>query len=199
MKNVTFVALLLIAITHSSMALANNSDKTGAQLNITQSTTDQKKAIIRVANLVEGQKSFLKIKDKKGRLLHAETIHGQPSFVRTYDFSGLAGEEYIVQVRTKEGVTSQRFSVKAEQDEAVYFKPVVRAEPGMIKVIFKNPMNSPMKLNLYDKNGQLIYNTNVASQEVFATGLDVSHLQHKQYSLSLQGENYAYSKNISTR
>lgn len=199
MKNVTFVALLLIAITHSSMALANTPDKIGAQLSITQSTTDQKKAIIRVDNLVEGQKSFLKIKDKKGRLLHAETIHGQASFIRTYDFSGLTGEEYIVQVRNKEGVTSQRFSVRAEQDEVVYFKPVVRTEPGMIKVIFKNPMNSPMKLNLYDKNGQLIYNTKVASQEVFATGLDVSHLQNKQYSLSLRGENYAYSKNISTQ
>lgn len=198
MKNVTFVALLLIAITHSSMALANTPDKVSTQLSITQSTTDQKKAIIRVGNLVEGRKSFLKIKDKKGRLLHAETIHGQTSFVRTYDFSGLAGEEYIVEVRSKEGVASQKFTTKSQQED-VYFKPVIKTERGMIRVVFKNPLDSPLTLKLYDKSGQIVYHTQVASQEVFAHGLDVSRLHHNQYSLKLKGEHYAYSKTISTR
>lgn len=198
MKNVTLVVLLLIAMAHTSMANPKNPDKTGAQVSITTSPVNQKKAIIKIDNLIEGKKSFLKIKDKKGRLLHAETIHKDASFLRAYDFSGVAGGEYIVEVRTKEGITSQTFTVKEEKKE-IYFKPVIRTESEMIKVVFKNPMETPLSLKLYNKHGQVVYKTEVDAQEVFATGLDVSKLRNNPYTLSIWNKDYVFSKSISIR
>lgn len=199
MKKLVFVALLLMAMNHASMANPKNPDKAGARLNIISSPDHQKKATIQISNLDEARKSFLKIKDNRGRLLHSETIHNQSSFTRTYDFSNLKGEKYIVEVRTKEGVASQTFNVKAKKDRKVYFKPVIKTEKDVIKVVFKNPMSDPLSLRLYDANGQVVYTAKVPSQEVFSTGLDVSKLRSKQYKLSIWNSDYVYSKNINTR
>lgn len=198
MKKFVLVALLLVAMTQVSMAEVKDPGKIEAQLKITSSASNQKKATIQISNLTEGQKTFLRIKDKKGRLLHAETIHGQSSFAKTYDFSTLREKEYLVEVRTKEGRTAQTFYIE-EKEDALYFKPVVKTEADMIKVVFQNPLNAPLSLQLYNEEGQVIYKTKVLSQQVFATGLDVSHLKNKQYSLKIRGENYSYSKNISMR
>jgi len=45
----------------------------------------------------------------------------------------------------------------------------------------------------------MICEAKVNAQEIFAQGLDVSHLRRGKYDLSLIGTNYAYSKTISTR
>lgn len=200
MKKLVLVALLLSAMIHSSMANPKNPNKTGAELSVSinAASGNQKKAYIKVDNLVEGKKSFLKIKDEKGRLLHAETIHKGSSFARTYDFSHVASGEYTVEVRTKEGISAQKFTIQ-EEEKRVYFKPVIRTESDMIRVVFKNPMEAPLSLKLYNRYGQVIYKTEVDSQEVFATGLDISQLRGKQYRLSLKNNDYSYSKSISTK
>lgn len=200
MKKLVLVALLLSAMIHTSMATPKNPYKSGTQLSVTvnASSGNQKKAFIKVDNLVEGKKSFLKIKDKKGRLLHAETIHKSSFFARAYDFSQVASGEYTVEVKTKEGITSQKFTIQ-EEKKSVYFKPVIRTEPGMIRVVFKNPMESALTLKLYNRYGHVIYQTDVSSQEVFARGLDVSRINNTKYKLSIRNSKLAYSKSISTR
>lgn len=198
MKTLTLALLLAVSLFHGSNTFANDNDGKDTKVAIAQSMSGEKKAVIRIDNLVKEQKSLLKIKDERGRVLHSEMIHQAPTFIRTYDFSTVEGKTYTVEVVNKEGKTRKTFEIGASPEQ-VYFKPVIRTEAGVIKVVFQNPLDKPVSVKLYDRYNHLIYDTKVAPQEVYAHGLDVSHLGNYDYELSLIGSGYAYSKRISTR
>lgn len=196
MKKLTLIILLVIAITNANHVFAAKPKAEKASIQITAMQTSQKKVSIRVINPAGNQNAILKIKDEKGRQLHAETIHHRALFIRAYDFSEIPGEKYIVEVRTKAGTSSQTFNVEDKPAQATYFKPVVKSEPGLIKVVFKNPLSAPIFLNLHDQDGEIVYHTKVPSQEVFSAGLNVSHFANQPYSLRLWSSNYSYAKSI---
>jgi hypothetical protein len=198
MKTLTLALIFAVSLFHGSATFANDNDGKDTEVAIAQSMNGEKKAVIRVDNLVEEQKTLLKIKDEQGRVLHSEMIHQAPTFVRTYDFSGVKGNTYTVEVVSKAGKTRETFDINPSAN-TVYFKPVIKTESGVIKVVFQNPLESPVTVKLYDRYNHMIYEAKVNAQEIFAQGLDVSHLSRGQYDLSLTGTNYAYSKTISTR
>ncbi|MEQ9441552.1 MAG: hypothetical protein RIG62_21090 [Cyclobacteriaceae bacterium] len=107
MKKVTFMALLMITFAYANHSFAEQPNASQASIKITATQAEQKKVIIRVINPNGKQNAILKIKDEKGRQLHAETIHHRAVFIRAYDFSKIPGEKYIVEVRTKKGATIQ--------------------------------------------------------------------------------------------
>jgi hypothetical protein len=198
MKTFTLALLFAVSLFHGGNAFANDNDDNDTKVAIAQSMSGEKKAVIRIDNLVKEQKTMLKIKDERGRILHSEVIHQAPTFIRSYDFSTVKGKTYTVEVVNKEGKTRKTFEI-GTATEQVYFKPVIRTEAGVIKVVFQNPLDSPVSVKLYDRYNHLIYSNKVESQEVFAHGLDVSHLGRYDYELSVVGSGYAYSKRISTR
>lgn len=191
------VVLLLTAMIHGGMASPKEPKKEGAQISVVASPIHQKKALIKIDNLTDGRKSFLKIRDEKGRLLHAETIHKGSSFVRSYDFSKLKGKAYIIEVRNQAGTTKEKFVV--QEKESIYFEPVIKTEKNMIRVVFQNPLEHSLSLKLYDHFGHVVYNNTVAPQEVFAHGLDVTNIRNKQFRLSIKTTDYSFSKNISAK
>ncbi len=81
----------------------------------------------------------------------------------------------------------------------MYFKPAVQIDEAMVKVMFKNSIASPVSLKLYDRFGEVLYQETVACQEQYAKGLNLSKLDAGQYSLSLTGANYVYSKSIALK
>mgnify|MGYP001114659505 CR=1 FL=1 len=198
MKTLTLAILFVATLFNGSTSFANDNGGTETSVSITQSMSGEKKAVIRIDNLLEEQKTLLKIKNERGRVLHTEVIHQAPTFIRTYDFSKVEGNNYSVEVLNNENKVTKTFKIKPTQD-VIYFKPVVRTEDGVIKVVFQNPLETSVSIYLYDKHNHLIYETKVASQEIYAQGLDVSHLRKEKYELTLLSENYAYSKKISTR
>ena len=195
MKKVTLMALLLIALTHTNSVFARLPGAPDEKIRITATSMAQKKVSIRIINLSEKQNAILKIKDEKGRQLHAETIHHRPVFIRAYDFSKIPGEKYTVEVRTKEGITTQTIDVKDASVE-ISFKPLVITEPGAIKVMFTNPLPTPVFLSLYDDSGKTVYNAKIPSQEGFASRLNVSRLPYQPYSLRLESGKYEYIETI---
>ena len=198
MKTLKLTILLVVALLHGSSSFANDNDGKATKVVIAQSMSGEKKATIRIDNLVEEQKTLMKIKDELGRVLHSEVIHQAPTFVRTYDFSNVKGKNYTVEVLNKDGKAKKSFEIQPSVNQ-VYFKPVVRTEEGMIKVVFKNPLETPVSIYLYDDRDRLIYETKVASNEIYAHGLDVSDLINRAYELTLLSENYAYTKKVNTR
>ena len=196
MKKVTLMAILVFALTNINHVFATEPEAEKASIQITTIQDAEKQVTIRVINPAGNQHAILKIKDEEGRQLHAENIRHRALFIRAYDFSKLPNEKYIVEVRTKAGTTSQTFDVNGDSAQAMYFKPVVKSEAGMIKVVFKNPLPSPVFVNLHDQDGQVMYRAKVSSQEVFSAGLDVSNIASQPYSLRLRSNHYSYTKNI---
>ncbi|MFP4340422.1 MAG: T9SS type A sorting domain-containing protein [Cyclobacteriaceae bacterium] len=158
----------------------------------------EKQAFIRVTQLSENAPAILKIKDMQGRTLHREVITDQ-TYMKRYNFSSLPSGEYVVEVKTKNGVSTEAFQISAGQKESVYFKPAIQLEEDVVKVAFMNRIASPVTLKLFAENGRLMYEETVASQAEYAKGLNVSKLQPGQYSLSLMGDNYVYSRSIEVK
>ncbi len=198
MKTLTLSILFAVSLFSGSTTFANDNDGEETKLVIAQSVSDERKATIRVDNLTKEHKSQLKIKDEQGCVLHSEVIYEAPTFVRSYDFSEVKGNTYTVEIISKAGKTKKTFDINPSAD-VIYFKPVIRTEAGVIKVVFKNPLKTPVSFKLYDRYNQMIYESKVASQEVYAQGLDVSHLSRGKYELSFVSDGYAYAESVNTR
>lgn len=168
-------------------------DDINASISVKQA--GEKQALIRVANLSDAHVAVLKIKNSSGLTLHREVITNQ-THMKRYNFSSLPTGTYEVEVKTENGVSSEVFQITEGEKSSVYFKPAIQVEPDMVKVAFMNKVNSPVSLKLYAENGEVLYEESVASQEVYAKGLNVSKLQPGKYSVSLMGDNYVYSRSI---
>jgi hypothetical protein len=160
--------------------------------------SQDKQALIRVTQLSDEVPAILKIKDMQGRTLHREVITEQ-TYMKRYNFSELPAGEYQVEVKSRNGISTEAFRVSAERQQAVYFKPAIQVEEDVIKVAFMNRNHDSVTLKLFADNGELLYEETVASQQAYAKGLNVSKLQPGQYSLALFGDNYTYSKSLEVK
>jgi len=186
----TMAAFLLVV---GTVLAADDSD---TKISVRSLQSESKKALIRVVNTESVEQAVLRIKDQQGRILHREVLKGEDAYMKKYDFSSLPTGEYVVEVRTENGITEEAFSLSEGQTQAVYFKPAVKVEPQKVSVVFQNRIDSPVSLKLFDERGRVLYEEQVASQEKFAKGLNLSKLNSGQYSLSILGDNYVYTRSI---
>lgn len=201
MESLKKVALLILAVvlTSAGTVSANDADESDIQVSVRHFKHAQRKALITITNLAEDQRAVLRIKNKRGDVLHREVINQKEVYARRYDFSKLPNGEYTVEVRTSEGVIKEAFALKSGKANPLYFKPAIQLEPDLIKVAFMNRISSPVSLKLYDHSGRVLYEESVPSQGKFAKSLDTSRLRAGLYSLSILGDNYVYSKSIQVK
>ncbi len=194
MKKLTNQVLVAIALLlMSGSVIAGDADPA---ISIRKSQ-GEKQTLVRVANLTAGS-AVLRLKDAQGRVLHRESIKGS-TYMKKYNLASLPEGEYTVEVRSAEGVSQETFILNEGTTQSVYFKPAVQIDEETVKVMFKNSIASPVSLKLYDRFGDVLYQETVACQEQYAKGLDLSKLAAGQYSLSLTGDNYVYSKSIALK
>lgn len=189
----TMAACLLVV---GSVLAADDSD---TKISVRSFQNGSKKALIRVVNSTSVEQALLRIKDQQGRVLHREVLKGEDAYMKKYDFSSLPSGEYVVEVRTENGITEEAFSLSESKAQVVYFKPAIKVETEKVSVVFQNRIDSPVSLKLFDERGQVLYEERVASQEKFAKGLDLSRLNSGQYSLAILGDNYVYTRSISLK
>ncbi|MGB3848774.1 MAG: hypothetical protein WA958_02305 [Tunicatimonas sp.] len=194
MKKLTSQMLVAIALLFAGgAAIAGGADPA---ISVRESQGD-KQTLVRVANLTTGS-AVLRLKDERGHVLHRESIKGN-TYMKRYNLTNLPEGEYTIEVRSGEGVSQETFTLSNGTAQAVYFKPAVQIDEAMVKVMFKNSIASPVSLKLYDRFGEVLYQETVACQEQYAKGLNLSKLDAGQYSLSLTGANYVYSKSIALK
>ena len=191
---ITLLAVVTLLMGYGSVVAGDGDPK----INVRQNQ-EERKAVIRVMTLSEDNTAVLKIKDQDGRVMHRELLRGNTVYAKRYDLSGLPDGAYVVEVTSNQGVSQEALNLKAGSSEVAYFKPAVQVESEMIKVMFKNSIASSVALKLYDEQGRVLFQENVSSQGQFAKGLDVSRLASGQYSLSIVGNNYTYSKSIALK
>ncbi|WP_424584566.1 hypothetical protein [Tunicatimonas sp.] len=191
-KETLMIAATFLLIVGNVLAAGD----TDTKISVTSLENESKKALIRVASVGSSEQATLRIKDQNGHTLYRETLTGEEAYMKKYDFSRLPNGEYVVEVRTANGTTQEAFSLTEGTTQAVYFKPAIKVEPQKVSVVFKNQINSPVSLKLYDQDGRVLFEERVASQEKFAKGLNLSKLSRGQYSLAILGDNYVYTKSI---
>ena len=184
----TLVALLLIG---SSAVAADDTEIS------VRKSDEAKQTLVRVYNLSEGS-AILRLKDAEGHVLHREAIKGH-TYMKKYNMASLPAGEYTLEVQSKEGVSQETFTLSSGVARPVYFKPAVQVGTDMVNVMFKNSIASSVSLKLHDRYGNVLYQETVASQDEFAKGLNMSKLQAGQYSLSITGDDYVYSKSIALK
>ncbi len=191
LKNQWLAAAMLLVL--SGSAMANDTD---TDISVRKSE-GEKQTLVRVCHLSEGA-AVLRLKDAQGRVLHRESIKGH-AYMKKYDMANLPGGEYTFEVSSNEGVSQETFTLSSGVARAMYFKPAIQIDAEIVKVMFKNSIASPVSLKLYDRDGHVLYQETVASQDEFAKGLNLSKLVAGQYSLSITGDDYVYSKSIALK
>ena len=195
MKNLALTFLIILALLNSSQVSAGNLEET-TMLTVKHLASSEKKAVVRIDNLIEGQKAWLKIKDQDGRILHSESIKIAPTYVRVFDFSKMTGNSYTVEVKDQERTIRKSLKIQPKVAQSTYFKPVLKTGKDLIKIIFQNPLEVPVQVRLYNQYNRLVYQTKIDPQEVYAQGLEVSMMRGKNFSLSLIAKDYYYSEDI---
>ena len=191
MLKTQLLAIAALLLVYSSAVAADDTD-----ISIRKSA-DEKQPLVRVCNLSEGT-AVLRLKDAQGHVLHREAIKGH-AYMKKYNMASLPGGEYTIEVRSDEGVSQETFTLSSGVARSVYFKPAIQVDAEMVKVMFKNSVASPVSLKLHDRYGNVLYQETIASQNEFAKGLNLSKLGAGQYSLSITGNDYVYSKSIALK
>lgn len=187
----TLLLTLAVVVAQVSFIFAND-----AEINVKKIKSEQKAAVIRIINLSSDTPAVLRIKDQQGNVLHREVVDQCDVYAKKYDFSNIPNGEYFVELKTEEGVTSESILLEAGKANARYFKPAVEVEPGLVKVAFINRIDTPVSLKLYNEGGRAVYEEIEPSEEKFAKGLDLTQLNAGQYSLTILGDDYVYSRTI---
>lgn len=183
------VAALLLMYTSAVAA-----DDTAIRI---KKSEDQKQTLVRVYNLSEGT-AVLRLKDERGRTLHRENITGY-TYMKKYNMASLPSGEYTIEVTSDEGISQETFTLNSGVASPVYFKPAVQVQDEIVSIMFKNSVASPVSLKLHDRFGRVLYQEVVGTQKEFAKGLNLSKLNAGEYSLSITGDDYVYSKSIALK
>ena len=183
------VAALLLMYTSAVAA-----DDTAIRI---KKSEDQKQTLVRVYNLSEGT-AVLRLKDERGRTLHRENITGY-TYMKKYNMASLPSGEYTIEVTSDEGISQETFTLNSGVASPVYFKPAVQVQDEIVSIMFKNSVASPVSLKLHDRFGRVLYQEVVGTQKEFSKGLNLSKLNAGEYSLSITGDDYVYSKSIALK
>ena len=201
MKSLKTIALLLLiaVIGHVSVALAHDTKGSDAKVYVRQIKTEQKQVIIAITHMTTDKASIMKIKDKKGAILHEEVIRHHQDYAGKYDLSDLPDGHYSVEVKTPEGIVSEDFNLVGSSANATAFSPTVQIQSKKIRVVFYNPIASPVIVTLFDHVGKAVYQEEIPSQQSFGKILNVSLLKTQNYTLAVAGSDYYFSQDLQVR
>lgn len=185
------LAMAALLLAYSSAVAA---DDTAISI---RKTDNAKQTLVRVYNLSEGT-AVLRLKDAEGRTLHRESIKGY-AYMKKYNMANLPSGEYTIEVTSDEGVSQETFTLSSGVAQPVYFKPAIKMSEETVNIMFKNSITSPVSLKLHDRYGRVLYQETVDSQKEYSKGLNLSKLNAGQYSLSITGNDYVYSKSIALK
>ena len=190
LKNQLLAVATLLLLGSSALA----ADDTDISI---RKSADGQQTLVRVCNLSEGT-AVLRLKDAQGHVLHREAIKNH-AYMKKYNLANLPSGDYTIEVRSHAGLSQETFTLSRGEAHAMYFKPAIRMDNATMSVQFRNSVASPVSLKLHDRYGKVLYQETVAPQAEFAKGLNLSKLKAGQYSLSITGDDYVYSKSIALK
>ncbi|MEK6478377.1 hypothetical protein WJR50_12615 [Catalinimonas sp. 4WD22] len=199
----TLSILALVAIvTMTSSAFTNPFDEAQIQL---QAIESGKKAIVKVWNLPETHSASLKVLNAAGKLVYKENFNGA-AYAKKFDFSQLPAGNYKVLLQSGTYTQSETFevnengSIKLMEDKYASkgFKPFVKVREGSkVDLLIENRFAKAMDITLKNQKGEVAYQKQIAPEGKYAHRLNLNRLPKDNYVLSVAGDGFEYTQEIS--
>lgn len=199
----TLSTLALVAIvTMTSSAFTNSFDDAQIQL---QSIESGKKAIVKVWNLPESHSASIRVLNAEGKLVYKESFN-TAAYAKKFDFSQLPAGSYKVLLQSGTYTQSESFevmengSIKLMEDRYADkgFKPFVKVREGSkVDLLVENRFAKTMDITLKNQKGEIAYQKQIAPQGKYAHRLNLNRLPKDTYMLSVAGDGFEYTQEIS--
>ena len=180
MKRVINLSLLVGAILFSTVTKASDI----LSVKIENASTIN----VSLLNISKGQKLYLK--DYSGTVLFNVTLDAMPSYRKYFNLSTVDNGIYFVETETEfdikvTPVVKNAKGIALINNSAVtVFKPKVKVDGSMVKVMLTKPENSPLKITIYDEEGvQLIEESAEENTLIFQRAYNFSGVPSGNYRI----------------
>ncbi len=194
MKRVINLSLLVCAILFST--IVNASDVLSVK--IENSSTIN----VSLSNISSGQKLYLK--DYSGTILYNITLEAMPSYTKYFNLNTVGNGIYFVETETEFDIKVTPVLKNAQgialiNDSSVtVFKPKVRIDNTLVRVMFTRVEESPLDVSIYDEDGNMLSNENVEDDElIFQRAYNFSAVPPGEYTIHFSLKDRKFIREVS--
>ena len=197
MKNFLKTGLVVVAFLTAFVANANEKD---FSLKV---KSEKGKTVIFSIN--ESQNINLAIYGKNNETLHEESIHSNGRIKRTYDLNAFPEGKYILEIDTDSRLTQYEIRIKNGaaiiSEKAVYeiFKPILKKENGLVKLMISNTDNSPVEVVIMDENRTELYTAVYENKSSFSKVFDTTFAPAQRLTFVVKYNDQIFSETIASR
>jgi len=147
----------------------------------------------------ETNKLDLSIYDSEGKIIHSENFDS-PIVNRTYDLKALPEGIYYLIAESEYKISKYEISVIGltakllEPAISEEYKPVLKEQDGLVKLTFLNLDKSPTLIKIYDKDGDLVYDSGVLRSQYIFKIFDVNNFQNEDFTFEVLDNDKTFSK-----
>jgi hypothetical protein len=168
---------------------------------------DVKKEQGRVISFVisETNKLDLSIYDSEGKIIHTENLDSQTVIDRTYDLKALPEGIYFLVAESEYKISKYEISIvgaTAKLSETAIsneLKPIFIEQDGLVKLSFLNLDESPARIEIYDQEDDLVYDSGKLMDQKITKVFDVYNFQNEDYTFVVTDNDKSFSKTFSKR
>ena len=161
----------------------------------------------RVINFVisETSKLDLSIYDAEGKIIHTENLDSEKVIDRTYDLSALPEGIYFLVAESEYKISRYEISIvgaTAKLSETAIsneLKPIFIEQDGLVKLNFTNLDESPTRIEIYDQDNDLVYDSGKLMDQNIAKIFDIYNFQNEEYTFVVTDNDQTFSRTFSKR
>lgn len=152
-------------------------------------------------------KMNLSIFDADDKLIHSEMVNSKKDFNRTYDLNALPEGTYFLEVESDIKISRYEISVARLTaslsanaiSEDYKPSPVFLYKDGLVWVNIINLDQSPVYIQIVDKDGDEVYNSAKLTEQNVTKVFDVNNIENEKYTFVLTYKDKIFTQTFPNR
>lgn len=153
----------------------------------------------------EAKNISLAIYGKNNEILHEENIQSNGNVNRTYDLNAFPEGRYILEIDTDFRLAQYEIHIKNGvaiiSEKAIHeiFKPVLKKENGLVRLMISNTDNSPVEVVIMDENRNELYTAVYTNKASFSKVFDTNFTPAERLTFVIKYNDQIFSETIASR
>ena len=191
---------LILSVGCLSLTATANSNPGDEDANLSFSPTEKTGSVVVHAwNLEASAPATIKVLNKYGRTVYQEALEAGEDHKKRYNFSQMKAGRYtlVLESQTKEVskpfVVGMNGVVREDNTETLKsFSPLITENKNQssVQVMFDNPVNDALRVELHDKEGRILYSEKVAGNQSYAKSISLKKLPRGLYRVKIFNYDY---------
>ena len=128
----------------------------------------------------------VEVLDQDGKKLMSDLIREEKSFTKPYNFQKLDKGEYSFKITDAEG----EYITKVRKTNDLYMVAKIRKiDQNRVKIYVNGDFMDPVSVNIFDRNGVLIFDDHIDQEKGFERIYDLSKIEARDLRIEVVNEN----------